>query len=422
MSSYVNAGRQNGFFPSLLLIALASQFMYYFNVFYGTFERCLWRVILAVSMIVVGYFFGALIKLSNNERRIRKATSFSNFDDKLLKRISIVFLLIGIIAHLVYYSSNPITSYGESYGSGRGNGFITVFFNFVPLGLILNEFLISRGKASRSFAIFNRTALLIYCGLYFFCLMKRRQILFLLIAVIAVWGPKIKTSTKVVAYVLGIVLLLLFAVFGKVRGYFDINGLAPTIDYAISNFDWSWLALDEMEGKYISRTLNDVYGYVATEGNDPSVLMGVLFCMIPRALLGGSKPLAFPEWYTYHFHPADFQAGTGYAGSIIGEFYLIGGAPLVFAAFFLVGFVTAKMQIRGKATNDIAGNLIYAIYIYTLLLLPRYDLASLLIDIVFIYIPMIWALRCSFSRPSKETKGELSTIRTDVSERSVEYY
>ena len=416
MSSRINVSKQKGFFPSLLLIALASQFVYYFDVFDGTYERCLGLVMLAISMIVVGYFFGATIKLSNTKLHARNAMSQSFFDAKFLKRVSMVFLLIGVIAHLVYYSSNPVTTYGESYGAGRGNGFITVFFNFVPLSFILNEFLISRGKASRRFTVFNRVAILVFCGMYFFYLMKRRQILFLLIAVIAVWGPKIKPSTKAVAYVLGIVLILSFTIFGKVRGYFDANGLAMTIVYAVSNFDWSWLALDEMEGKYISRTLNDIYGYVAANGCDPSVLMGVLFCMVPRVLLGGSKPLAFPEWYTYHFYPADYQAGTGYAGSIIGEFYLIGGVLLVIVAFFLIGFVTAKMQIRGRTSNDIVGNLVYAIYIYTLLLLPRYDLASLLIDVVFIYTPMIWAVRCSLSRPSKEAARKLSAIRTGVSE------
>ena len=251
--------------------------------------------------------------------------------------------------------------------------------------------------------------------------MKRRQILFLLIAVIAIWGPNFKSSTKAIVYVLGIILVISFAIFGKVRGYFDSNGLAMTIDYAVSNFDWSWLALDEMEGKYISRTLNDVYGYVATDGHDPTVLMGVLLCLIPRALLGGSKPLAFPEWYTYHFYPADYQAGTGYAGSIIGEFYLIGGVPLIIIAFFLIGFVTAKMQIRGRTNNDTVGNLIYAIYIYTLLLLPRYDLASLLIDVVFIYAPLIWAMHCSLSRSDKATMRKRSDIRVDISERSVEH-
>lgn len=421
MSSHTNLNRHNSFFPSLLLIALGSQFVYYFDVLDGTYERCLWLVALATSMIVVGYFFGTNVKLSNARARVRNGRIPREFDAKFLKRVSMIFLLIGVIAHLVYYSSNPVTTYGESYGAGRGNGFITVFFNFVPLSLILNEFLISRGKASRRFTVFNRVALLVFCGLYFFYLMKRRQILFLLIVVIAIWGPYLKSSTKAIVYVLGIILVISFAIFGKVRGYFDANGLAMTIDYAVSNFDWSWLALDEMEGKYISRTLNDVYGYVATDGHDPTVLMGVLFCLIPRALLGGSKPLAFPEWYTYHFYPTDYQAGTGYAGSIIGEFYLIGGVPLIIIAFFLIGFVTAKMQIRGRTNNDTVGNLIYAIFIYTLLLLPRYDLTSLLIDVVFIYAPLIWAMHCSLSRSDKATMRNRSDIRVDISERSVEH-
>ena len=33
--------------------------------------------------------------------------------------------------------------------------------------------------------------------------------------------------------------------------------------------------------------------------------------------------------------------------------------------------------------------LVYSLFIYTILLLPRYDLASLLIDAVFLYMPLI---------------------------------
>jgi hypothetical protein len=186
-------------------------------------------------------------------------------------------------------------------------------------------------------------------------------------------------------------------VFGRVRGYFSAYGLARGVEYALQNFDVGWLAIDELEGKYISRTLDDVYAYVQWYGCDASVLLGVLFIMVPRALLGGSKPLAFPEWYTFHFYPDDFIAGTGYAGSMIGELYLIGGAPLVCLGYVLIGFVTARMQERGSSAGDVKGNVIYAVYIYTLLLLPRYDLASLVIDIVFVYGTILWAVRRSLS-------------------------
>lgn len=41
------------------------------------------------------------------------------------------------------------------------------------------------------------------------------------------------------------------------------------------------------------------------------------------------------------------------------------------------------------------GCIVYAVFVYTVLLLPRYDLASLLIDLVFTYLPLIWAVSSS---------------------------
>lgn len=162
-----------------------------------------------------------------------------------------------------------------------------------------------------------------------------------------------------------------------------------------------WLSFGELEGKYISRTLNDVYGYVKNNGNAPGVLLGVLFCMFPRSLLGGQKPLAFPEWYTQHFYPADYARGTGYAGSMIAELYLIGGIVLVIIGYLFLGYLCARIQKRGMRQQDIQGRLVYSIFIYSILLLPRYDLASLLIDICFFYFPLIIALKCSQKRVSR---------------------
>jgi oligosaccharide repeat unit polymerase len=389
-------GRQGGFFPSLLLLALVTHFIYYINVFNGTYPDIAWLVVVSMFAMAFGYFIGSVTVPLPHIAKHRHHFSSSHFDEKRLKRISFILLFIGILAHLVYYHNNPVSSYAESYGAGRGNGVITVFFIFVPVALVLNEYLISRGGQTGRFKVLNRVGMVLFCVLYFLVLMKRRQILLLLLAVMAVWGPKMRRGPKIAFYVIGVVVILLFDIFGKVRGYFDANGLLSTFSYLATNFDLGWLSLDQLEGKYISRTLNDVYGYVSLNGFDPSVLLGVLFIMVPRAIIGDGKPLAFPEWYTYHFYPADYARGTGYAGSMVAELYLIGGLPLLVCSYAIFGFICARMQRRGRTKDDIVGNLVYAIFIYTLILLPRYDLASLLIDVVFTYCPIVWAITSSY--------------------------
>ncbi|SCH07722.1 Uncharacterised protein [uncultured Collinsella sp.] len=398
---------QGKVFPSLLVVALASHLVYYINALNGTYPKCLPLIICAMISLVAGYFMGSVIKPAHT-RRLSPASC--TLDVKRLKRVSAALLLIGLAAHIYYYSVFPLQSYAESYGSSQGMGFITAFFIFWPLSIVLNEFVISRTTASKKFVVFNRLNIIFFCSIYFLLLMKRRQIIFLLLAVVAIWGPKMRKGMKWMIYISGFSLVLLFAVFGRVRGYYDASDLSSTIAYVLDNFSFDWISLDGLEGRYISRTLNDVVGYVDMNGLDPSVLLGVLFILIPSALLGGSKPLAFPEWYTYHFYPADYLAGTGYAGSMVGELYLIGGQMLLIFGYFCIGFVCARIQRRSRFVDDPVGNIVYAIAIYTMILLPRYDLASLLIDFVFSYVPLILAMR--FSMRPKE--GELPKQKADI--------
>ena len=95
---------------------------------------------------------------------------------------------------------------------------------------------------------------------------------------------------------------------------------------------------------------------------------------------------------------------------MVGELYLIGGQLLLIFGYFCIGFVCARIQRRSRFVDDPVGNIVYAIAIYTMILLPRYDLASLLIDFVFSYVPLILAMR--FSMRPKE--GELPKQKADI--------
>lgn len=386
--------RQHCLYPSLLFLALISHAAYYVNVLNGTYEQCLPLLAAAIAALALGYFLGSV----TSPNRIEHPKRYRPLDAQSanrIKNIALCFFVIGVAAHMVHYTTHPLTSYSASYGANQGSGYVTAFFIFWPLSIILNEFLIARGFGGKSLMWVNRLSLILFCFTYFFLLMKRRQILFLLIALGAIWGPKLKSPVKVLAYTGGALLVLGFMVFGKIRGYYDAYGLESSITYAVANFTPEWLSLEQTEGKFISRTLDDVFRYVSTSGYDPSVLTGVATCLIPRSLLGGSKPLAFPEWYTSHFYPDNFAAGTGYAGSMVAELFLIGGAAVVIIGYALFGVLCARVQMRGRRSDDAVGCIVYAVFVYTVLLFPRYDLASLLIDLVFTYLPLIWAVGSS---------------------------
>lgn len=386
--------RQKCLYPSLLILALISHTVYYINVLNGTYEQCLPLLAAAIAALTLGYLLGSVTSPNRIERPEQHRPLNAQSANRI-KNIAFCFFLIGVAAHVVHYTTHPLTSYSASYGANQGSGYVTAFFIFWPLSIILNEFLITRGFGGKSLKWASRLSLILFCFTYFFLLMKRRQILFLLIALGAIWGPRLKSPAKILVYAGGAFLVLGFMVFGKIRGYYDVHGLESSITYAIANFTPEWLSLEQTEGKFISRTLDDVFRYVRTSGYDPSVLTGVATCLIPRSLLGGSKPLAFPEWYTSHFYPDNFTAGTGYAGSMAAELFLIGGLAVVIIGYAIFGVLCARIQIRGRQSDDAMGCIVYAVFVYTVFLLPRYDLASLLIDLVFTYLPLIWAVSSS---------------------------
>ncbi|WP_350454594.1 O-antigen polymerase [Slackia heliotrinireducens] len=418
----VNAECQRGLFPSILIIALVSHFVYYYGVINGTYSQVQWLLAIAVGSLLVGYFFGSVIVPSKERIRNKRRQLVDRIDGKRMKLISLVFFLVGLLVHIYFYSSHSFTNYAESYDASQGFGYITVFFNFIPLSLILNEFLISRDLMSKKWTVASRIVLMAFCVFYFLALMKRRQVLFLLLAIMAIWGPRLKPMTKGLIYLIGIGLLILFSVFGRVRGYYDANGIIPTVYFVLANFNPEWLAIDSTEGKYISIILNDVNGYVNSYGYNPGILLGVAFCLIPRALLGASKPMSFPTWYVATFHPDLYGTGVGFAGSMIAELYLIGGIEFLLLGYVAIGFICARMQRRGTLKGDPVGNIVYAIFIYTIVLLPRYDLASLVIDIAFIYLPLIWAMKTctlkqgrAYSVNAKQNGNAVVAVKRDIS-------
>ncbi len=377
-----------------LLIAYISHFIYYFGVFNKNYQEVLYLVFIALIALTIGYLIGISYRITYNNKNtvIRKKTLSFNQQ----KNIAFIFITIGILSHILYYRNHMFSRYAEGYGASRGYGYITVFFNFWLVGMIILEYLSDNDLINKKIKWGNRALMILYIFFYFFILMKRRQIIILFLCILGIWKDKFTKTQKIALYSLGILLIIVFTVFGRVRGVVDSYGILAGFEYSIDNFSLDWIALDSFEGKYISKTLYDVYGYVNQNGYDPSVVLGVVFCMIPRKLLGGMKPLSFPEWYTFHFHYDDYLSGVGYAGSFVGELYLIGGVVLVFIGYFVVGYISARIQKYREHINSSRDTLIYSLYLYTIFILPRYDLSSLLIDAIFMYLPIIWF--CNNSR------------------------
>ena len=116
------------YFLVFLVLALLSHILiYYYNVFAGMYPRVLWLVCVALFMMVLGYLFGRKWRIVVRDRfHIREQER--EYSIKTLRLFGVFFCLIGIFAHVFYYSRNSISSYSDSYTVGRGSGYITVFF------------------------------------------------------------------------------------------------------------------------------------------------------------------------------------------------------------------------------------------------------------------------------------------------------
>lgn len=379
-------------FPNMLALLVISHIIYYWLVFSGKYNELLPLIILALSSSIAGY---GLSKVFNNDEKKFQNIYYrmEGIDYKRIVYLGIVYIIVGLIAHLGFYGVNieAFDSYSNGYFAGRGNGYVTVFFNFLILGIVLIEYAIKFSRTSFALIIFNRIMILGFTICYLFLFMKRRQVLLLFVCLFAIHFNKIRLSRKIMLYIIMILTIIALTVFGKVRGYFDANGFNNMGTFIINNYSNDWISISEMEGKYISRTFNDVYKYVSFYGYNPQILIGVIFCMIPRKLLGGFKPLSFPEWNTYTFHFLDYQKGAGYAGSLVAELYLIGGVVIIIIGYFIIGSICYKMQRKVNIAYKFnqPANIISVIFVYTIAFLPRFDLASLFIDFVFLYIPMI---------------------------------
>ena len=134
--------RNKYLFPKTIYILLGSMLIYYWNVFFednGLYERIL--VIVACLSILFFYCFSA-------KRNIYKRVEKVKLNYRIIKKVGYIYLLIGLIAHAIFYVPNLkyIVNYGDSYTIGRGNGYITVFFDFYIVGILLLMEYIKRKK------------------------------------------------------------------------------------------------------------------------------------------------------------------------------------------------------------------------------------------------------------------------------------
>ncbi|MED2486637.1 hypothetical protein CN894_06725 [Bacillus thuringiensis] len=377
--------------PKSYLIVIITLIFYYWNTFFeGDFKNKL-----AVCIFLIGIVIGRMyVKIIPIYKISRDTYSLNN---KLLIKLGFSMFIVGLLSHFMYYDISVFrtTEYAEGYLNSRGKGYITVFFEWLPLGLLiaLQGF---KEEKRKSAIIFLLLLLIIYCGFYFFILMKRRQIILVAICLAALFIPnKVKLRNVISIYIIGVLGYLIFGIFGKVRGVYQNSTLAETMTFISNNFDWDWIALDTgFEGKYISMILVDTMNYVESMGLDLKVILGSIIVMVPRSLLGGEKLLAFPEWYTFNFHPYEYSQNIGYAGSIVAESYLFLSWAGIFLVALFIGYISKFIDGLSKSSYKI----IYGICIYTFLIIPRLDFGSLLIIFMFSIIPIYILIRIAIKK------------------------
>lgn len=374
----------NDVFPSLLVVFFFSTFLYYYNFLIRKNLGGSYLIWIYIVGVMVGYQLSKIIK--------KKYKISYQINHHRLKNIARSLLIIGILSHIIYYLINwqsLFSSYADTYLVSRGMGFITVFFDFIILGFGYYEILINSNKIPRRERILIKSLEIFYVIFYLFILKKRRQILILLITLLINKYRKVKVSFKISIYILAILFFAFLLVFGRLRNHLELNGMYDTFKYMLDNFSLEWISMSNFEGKYISNTHEQVYYYVKNYGNLLELLLGAIFIIVPRSILPFNKPLSFPDWNTMTFDPIFYSIGGGYGGSIIIENYLILDVVgiIIFSVFIglLIGYAS---KLRKRSNLNSLENINYSWIMYIVIFLPRLDLASLFMYLVFIFSPI----------------------------------
>jgi hypothetical protein len=291
--------------------------------------------------------------------------------------------IISLIAHSAFYGRiiGNINSYKDFYLHTSGKGYITVFFDWMPLGLLLmlQASVKSNKKIKKSISLL---LILFYILFYLFVLMRRRQIILLAFGIMVIFSDKKIFKNKLILLILGIIFYVMLMVFGKVRGIYQIYGLEYTLQYIVGHFSFEWIKIKSTEGRAASMILNDIIEYVQTNGITLKPLLGAATVYIPNSLFGVNYS-AFPSWYTKMFHQEMLQGG--YAGSFIAEFYLYFSFPAVVFIYFIIGIFLKKIEKISRKNLSVLLSLV----MYIIFILPRLDLASLIILLIFQISPII---------------------------------
>jgi len=365
-----------------IIVALIALIVYHWsNLASGADDKARNAVLVAVVFVLAGHVFNRLVPVKN-------AQPAGAFRAENLARFGLALLLAGIAAHLIFYLEHlgQIMQYRDNYLLARGRGYLTVFFDWVPLGILMC-LQANQEMNKKSLALACYLSAVIYIAFYLFVLMKRKQLLLLLIGVFILNYSQFK---KKKLFLLGAVAAayVFLMVFGQVRGFYDAHGLLETFEYIKINFTPQWLVLDNFEGRYTSVILSDVIFYTDRYGIQPWILVADLTAIVPRALWP-SKLMTLSEWYSYTFHPVLYERGGAYASSLIAESYFALSWIGVVVVFFMVGFLCSKADRLRTAGYTVT----FSVVVYVLSLLPRLGGSSIVIYILFLLLPSWLAYR-----------------------------
>ncbi|WP_235846589.1 O-antigen polymerase [Neobacillus drentensis] len=376
--------------PRSHFLLIGTLIVYYWNTLFGNSLIEKVAVILFILGILIGRFYSNIIPIFRVPN-----LSETRINNLLVTRLGLFIAGIGLFSHLLYYDLSVFQGieYSENYINSRGKGYITVFFDWLPIGMLLT---ISASNRKNKWMIFVITVLLLsYCSFYFLILMKRRQVILVLICLVAIFlNKKINIKHVISMYLLAFGGYFIFSLFGRVREKFQSASFLETLSYIKDNFSIEWISLNNgFEGKYISMILSDTMGYVDANGLNISVLFGALTIIIPRSLLG-FKFLAFPDWYTFIFHPYEHSLNIGYAGSIVAESYLYFSWAGILLFSIIIGYTSKVVDLLRERKH----NIIYGVFIYICTILPRLDFGSLIIMILFTLLPIFLVYKASVIR------------------------
>ena len=376
----------------------------YFDNYYKFDDIILSDILQMQILFVLGFFAGFHI-FTPTSRLNPPRPVFNRISNKSISKwVLYISLIFSVILYFIYlHKLGGIASYLSAkrlfiYKHNQGLGIYGVGILILKAVWILfiAKFLMnyySTGHKKRIdkvrllwFILLNLLGLILFI-VFNLAIGDRRVLLGLIVSLVGILYLYRFVSNRVIV-VIGLVLLIFFQVFSKLRHL--SNNPGKMIEFAKNKWQIEWLDLSsgESAGHYI------VFNDILKNKEKLDKMYGLTYIKAPLIIV---PKFVYPDryqglsyWFVNKFYPGTAKRGGGFAFSIVAEAYLNFGFLGTFFIGLIFGIIFARIWIVTMFKYKTAlSQTIYMLLLLFIITLPRADFSAILKEsTISIFLPL----------------------------------